>query len=178
MNLDNADDLDRLLALPLCPADPMLQARLREETTRSLRRQRQLRRFRNAAVLAACYAAGLATVWLLRPAPVTTSLATTIPEITAQETPPASASFTQTAPQLEMLAEQADGAESARLYVAAGKKFVGEFAAWDAALRCYCNALDADPELANAIDPANDDWLMITLKNARKKEREYASASN
>ena len=44
----------------------------------------------------------------------------------------------------------------------------------NAALRCYRNYLDAaDPEeLAPA--PADDNWLLLALKNARLKEREYA----
>jgi tetratricopeptide (TPR) repeat protein len=177
MMSENADDLDRLLTPSDSPVDPVFRERLREETVRALRRGHQLRRLRNAAALAACYAAGLATVALLRPAPPPAVAPAPANELVEKQ-PPRPAAMEQSAAQLELLAEQADGGESARLYLAAARKFAGEQGSWEAALRCYRNALDADPEFANSIDPANDDWLMITLKNARNKERIYESSSN
>jgi len=168
------DDLDHLLAPPVSAADPLLRERMRERTTRSLRRQRQLRRLGIAAALAACYAAGLLTVWLLRSAPDVAPPGQQARVDQPRESGPPSVGE-QTPQQLEMLAEQADGVESARLYVAAGRKFGRDFAAWDAALRCYRNALDADPDLVNSIDPEHDDWLLVNLKKARMKERVYAS---
>jgi hypothetical protein len=78
--------------------------------------------------------------------------------------------------ELELAAEQADGAESVRLFLDAARAFA-RGADWDAALRCYRNALDVSGGNL-AIDPKNDDWLMVTLKLARKEEQSHANLDN
>jgi hypothetical protein len=176
MSFDHSNDLDRLLNPVWTPADPLLRTRLRDKTSRVMRRRRQWRRAGYAAALALCYSAGLATIVLYRSAPthdqhdsqhMEDSPARLRQPILAEEPPQ----------RLELLAEQADGADSARLYLSAGRKFAHD-GAWDAAFRCYRNALDADPELVRSLDPVSDDWLLSTLKEARKREKLYANDLN
>jgi hypothetical protein len=168
------DDLDDLLSSPAVPAGAALRDLLREKTTRRLRRGRQVRRLAVAAALAACYAAGVATVWFTRPVPRTpdpiiVEVPRNHPEIPPDTSP-------RSPRDLEMAAEMADGADSARLFLDAARAFA-QRSEWDSALRCYRNALDAGGgDLA--IDPNNDDWLMVTLKLARKEEQSHANVDN
>jgi len=69
--------------------------------------------------------------------------------------------------ELELAAEQADGAQSARLYLDAGRRYGRDFNDWQSALRCYRNALDLTSEQP-VIDPTNDDWLLVKLKTERR----------
>ena len=160
-------NIDDLLTPFNRPADPRLRQQLREQTTRRLRRARWIRVGKFAAALAACYAAGAATVWLTRPTPAPARVEVTPPEpLKEPERSPQ---------QLELAAEQADGEESARLYLAAARKFAKEYGNWGAALRCYRNALDVSPEIQTTIDAENDDWLMTALKLSRKEEPIHAN---
>jgi hypothetical protein len=43
------------------------------------------------------------------------------------------------------------------------------------AVRDYARALDSASDEERAISPAQDDWLLMALKDARAKEREHAS---
>jgi hypothetical protein len=78
----------------------------------------------------------------------------------------------------EYRAEQADGVEQAREYFAVGKRYAEETGDWNSALRCYRNALDADPKQAERIDVDNDDWLTMALKLDRQKEKDNANHAN
>ena len=59
-------------------------------------------------------------------------------------------------------------ADSARLFREAGDRYLREYADYRAALRCYRNSLDADPD-ALTISP-DDTWLLTSLKRAREQE--------
>jgi hypothetical protein len=149
----------------------MLRERLRTDTTRRLHRTRYLHRGAIAVALVACYAAGLATVWFMRPAPRPHETVVIEAPHDAPNPPPESSP--RSPGQLEMDAEMADGSERARLFMEAARAFARN-TDWDAAVRCYRNALDAsDGKLA--IDPKNDDWLMVTLKLSRKQEQSHAN---
>jgi hypothetical protein len=167
------DELDRLLTAPVAPASPALRERLRAETTHRLRLRRYTRRLAVAGTLVACYAAGLATVWWgYRPAAPPLERVTV--EVVREQ--PAPDPAPRSPREIELAAEQADGAESARLFLDAARAFTRS-SDWDAALRCYRNALDISGGNL-AIDPKNDDWLMVTLKLARKEEQSHANVDN
>jgi hypothetical protein len=120
------------------------------------------RRIGRVAALAAAFAAGGVAVWLARPAPEVEIVFVDRPVLSPyapMERRP------QSPHELELAAEQADGAESARLFLDAGRIYGGRFNDWDAALRCYRNALEIDPTLARNSDPNSDDWLLVKLKN-------------
>lgn len=170
----SADDLDRLLTPPVAHAGPALRERLRAETTRRVRLRRRIRGLAFAAALTSSYAAGLATLWWgYRPAAPPPDRVV-VEVVRDQLAPPAAAP--RSAHELELAAEQADGAESARLFLDAARAFA-RGADWDAALRCYRNALDVSGGNL-AIDPKTDDWLMVTLKLARKEEQAHANVDN
>jgi hypothetical protein len=158
------DDIDRLLTPTNLPPTPGLRDRLRAETTRRLRRGRWTWRLAAAAALAACYAGGALSVWLTRPAPVVVVIEKPAEKPTAL--PPME--LPRSPHDLELAAEQSDGPERARLYLDAGRRYGRDFNDWQAALRCYRNALDASGEQL-AIDPTNDDWLLTKLKTERRE---------
>src|SRR5262245_31052051 len=167
----NVDDLERLLTPQNVPAAPALRDRLRADTTRRLRVGRYIRRLTAAIALAACYMAGIATIWWgFRPAaPPPERIVVEV----VRDQPAAPAAVPPSPHELELAAEQADGDESARLFLDAAREFA-RGADWDAALRCYRNALDASGGNLT-IDATNDDSLMVTLKLARKEERIHAN---
>ena len=71
--------------------------------------------------------------------------------------------------QLELAAEQAEGAESARLYFEAGRRYGNDWNDWQSAMRCYRNALDISGAPPAAADPITDDWLLAKLKTERRE---------
>ncbi len=169
--MNTPDDLDDLLAPREVPADSRLRDRLREKTVRQLRPRWKLGAIAAVAALGVFYATGAGTVWLLRPIPAPVI-------VEAPQPPPPTAEPERSPQQLELAAEQIDGDESAKLYLAAARKFGRDFGDWDAALRCYRNALDAAPEIQATIDPENDDWLMTALKLSRKEEIRHANVDD
>jgi hypothetical protein len=175
------DDLDDLLAPRDSTATPELRDRLRQMTSEQVRLTAQTRRqsYRKwlfaAAAMGACFVAGGATGWSIRPS--------TPPVIVVQRDPgeqkPDNRSSdsrepvpqpqtTQSPHDLEIAAELADGAESARLYLAAGRRYGSDLNDWQAALRCYRNALDLQTATP-VVDPKNDDWLLVKLKTDRRE---------
>jgi hypothetical protein len=162
--MNNPDELDALLAPPQSPADSQLRQRLRAETARQLRPRRTVHVAVIIAALGACYAAGAGTVWALRSTP-----APAVVEAPRIE-PPVSCEPEQSPQQIELAAEQSEGVDGAKLYLAAARKFARERGDWTAALRCYRNALDMSPAAETMVDPDNDDWLMTALKLSRREE--------
>jgi hypothetical protein len=179
-------------SLPSTPVDHFLDAytpaaadagasqALLVQTTRVLRRRRRLKRFGLIALLAACYAAGLGTMRLAQRTPerpTSPPLAQPTPAPTEQESARADTAVAATLPLeddpdvpavvLERLAE-AGGARQARLYLAAGDRYLNAHGEVQAALRCYRRALQLGTEQERAVS-AEDNWLLIALKNAQRK---------
>jgi hypothetical protein len=162
------DSLGDLLAPPPPPADDTLRGHLRERTSRVVRWRRRWRRIARAAALAACYAAGVLTMHGLAPhAPP--------PEITHQPEPPKK----EVAPQASALALEWQALDSPRprpdLYRQAGDRYLDDENDFESALRCYSQALDAAGE-ADRVVAVEDNWLLMTIKNARQKEKRYAKS--
>jgi hypothetical protein len=166
------DPLDDLLAPPPAAGAEALREELLGRTTRLLRRRRRLRRLAWAAALAACYGAGLLTVWwAFRPAPpaprpqvAPEERATTVP---APEVPASAVAVEERA------ADDGDLKAQAALYRRAGDLYLREANDLAAALRCYGNALDAGGDADLAVAPS-DNWLLMSIKNARQKEKRHA----
>jgi tetratricopeptide (TPR) repeat protein len=173
-NMPAPDDLEALLTPNASPATVGLREQLQRRTAGTVRRRLWLRRGQLVFALAACYLAGMVTIDLMRsrPEPVAVGVLHTVPQkmvvIVPAEAPRA----------VEMRAEQAEPPEQAQVYFAAGKRYATEAGDWDSALRCYRNALDADPKQAEHIDPDHDDWLTMALKLDRQKEKENAKHEN
>jgi hypothetical protein len=169
-----SDDLESLLLPRLCPAPTGLRERIEQRAIGTLHRRRWLRRGRLVVALAACFLAGMVTIDFLRsrPKPVAVGELRAMPQQTVVFVP------VEAPPAVELRAEQAERPEQAQVYFTAGKRYAAEAGDWDSALRCYRNALDADPQQAEHIDPDNDDWLTMALKLDRQKERENAKHEN
>lgn len=160
------DDLDRLLGPTDASASPDVRDRLRQETSRFVRRRRYGRWMRNAAALAAACAAGAATVAWLQPRPE--AFVVVIREAVETSRPGSTPDFPPSPRALELAAEQADGAESVRLFLAAGRSYGRDLNDWPSAMRCYRNALDLS-DAPPTLDPDTDDWLLTKLKTERRE---------
>jgi hypothetical protein len=178
----NTDPLDDLLRLPVAAgAEEALRRRLLDRTTRALRGRRRRRVVGWAAALAACYIAGVLTVYWLgprrierieivrnvpapEPSPVTPSPSPVAP--TPREAKPASAVA------MEWKAFDADQ-HRPELYRQAGDRYLSQDADPASALRCYGQSLNGASEKDLAIS-ANDDYLLMLVKNARQKEKDHA----
>jgi hypothetical protein len=162
-----SDDIDRLLTPRNPPPTPGLRDRLRDETTRRLRRGEWRSRLAATAALAACYAGGALTVWLAWPKP-----APQIFVVEREDEKPAGASpairpeESRSPHELELAAEQAEGAERGRLFLDAGRGYA-RAENGPGALRCYLNARDTMGELP-ALDPVNDDLWLTIVKTERR----------
>jgi hypothetical protein len=157
--------------------NPELRQALRVQTTRVLRRRRWWRRTRLTGALAACYLAGILTMRVAAPAPAPP------PEISRQPTPPTlpdeperveapRPTVEETALALEWRAFEATE-HRAELYRQAGDRYLERERDPSSALRCYRQALNATPPENLAISPS-DSWLLMTLKEARLKEKDHA----
>lgn len=170
--MDELSDDD--LSPPPHRANHALRQALLEQTTRVVRRRYWLRRGAYAAALAACYVAGLLTT---RPDP-----RPTVPdppaegEVSRDPVPPRHAAGPRAdlpgeapANVLEQWGPLVSADRRASLYRRAGDRYLAESNDMQAALRCYRNALDAAPEDLDV--DATDTWLLMSLKEARSKER-------
>jgi hypothetical protein len=159
---------DFLATPPPVSVDGALRQRLLEQTTRIIRRRIWLKRAGWAAALAACYLAGAVTVYLLHsPAPAQIV-------IVKQSAPPPVEATTARLTAFVLENQALDSVQPRpELYRLAGDRYVAESGDLQSALRCYRQALDEASEQDLQIKP-EDNWLLIALKEARQKEKEYA----
>jgi len=172
-DLPERDLCDELLTPPAPPSDlTPLRERVLRRTIRRLRVRRYLRRVALVAALAACWAGGMLTMrWLSPPTPP----AQHAPEIVQNqslpvEPPPPTAASAQA---LEWQAVDGAKEQQAALYHKAADAFLTEERDPLSAVRCYRGALDAAPEQVQTISP-DDEWLLMAIKDARKKEKRNA----
>jgi hypothetical protein len=167
------DDLDALLAPDPIPPEPLgMREAVARDAGRVLTRRRWLRRTRWAGALAACYAAGLATMWLWSQA-----VRTPQPEVVEHEPsarpvvlPGEDEPYRSGPPeQLERWAIHASGERRGDLYRRAGDAFLQREDVM-AALRCYRLALDGSAVSDLAVRADTDTWLLMSLKMSRQKE--------
>ncbi len=153
-----------------CGGDQLRQSLL-EETTRVLRHRRRRKQLVLIAALAACYAAGLATMRIFD----SPALGDT-PVATGDEAPmPAPRPPTQSEPALvqEQRSAAADQRERAELFRRAGDRYLEEEGDPEWALRCYTQYLNAGAE-ADLEITVEDNWLLMAIKDARQKEKRHA----
>jgi hypothetical protein len=170
------DPLDKLLR-PDLPASspPVWKDALLARTTRTLRWRRRGRRLGFVAALAACYVAGIFSMRLLQPAPAVERqtdyvYVTVEPKRETHVTPvpeqPVSA--------LTLEWQAVDDPEHApELNRRAGDRYFADENDLASAVRCYKRFLSACPDKELEIAP-QDNWLLVTLKNARLEEKQHA----
>lgn len=169
------DDLLPLLAPPAGPTtDP---AALLAATTGVLRRRAFVRRCAKAVGIALVFAMGGVAGWVLKPTPerevvtvtVVQPVAVVLPASPPEPPPPADTPPSPAA--LELLAEQADTpTEAAKLYRAAGDRYLTDAGDYPQAVRCY-GLYFRHAGAAGADDSADDSWLLKTLKSDNRKEK-------
>jgi hypothetical protein len=178
---DIPDPLDELLQSHLPPPPPVWKESLLSRTTRVLRWRRRGRQLRFVVVLTACYAAGMLSMRFLRAEPAVEVHKEIVYVRTEPQPEPPRPRQAPPAPeqQLTALALEWQAAEnperSAELNRRAGDRYFEDENDFESAVRCYKRFLSvcADQELE--IDP-KDNWLLVTLKNARLEERRHAKA--
>jgi hypothetical protein len=170
------DNLDELLTPRSAPAERAgLREQLRYETGRVVRRRRWRRPIRNVLALAACYAAGMGTYWLIRDRAPEVPNAPPMAQVQPSATPPKPATIRLESP--DLIARRAsvttDVDRKVELYRKAGD---GYLARGDevAALKCYRRSLDNSRADDLVIRPQDDSWLLMSLKLARQKETDNA----
>ncbi len=169
------DPLDGLLRPPPGEADEALRRRLLERTTRALRRGRRLRVAVWATALAACYVAGVLTMFWLAPRRVEVvrvqepPAPVPAPAPQSQPVPPAAPPAAPvSAVALEWKAFDSDKPRP-DVYRQAGDQYLREEDP-ASAVRCYGQSLNGASDKDLAISP-DDDYLLMVVKEARKKEK-------
>jgi hypothetical protein len=183
------DDLDDLLTPgPVPPESPALRAAIEQGVRPVLSRRRMFGRVRRVALLVACYAAGLASMWLWSqaqraPRPEVVQRVEPIPE--PHQPPPAPPApeprpddpYRNDPPErIERWAFISSGEKRVNLYRRAGDGFL-ERNDVVGALRCYRRALDGATAVDLAIQADKDSWLLMSLKMSRQKEKQDASVN-
>jgi hypothetical protein len=170
--VDEIDDL--LTPEPPPPEPPELTAAVARAVARVQRRRRMVVRARRIVALAACYAAGLASMWYWsrprQPDPrpeVVQRAPEPAPPVPAADADP----YRNDPPErLERWAFIATGERRVALYRRAGDGYLARDDV-QAALRCYRRALDGGSAADLAVHAETDTWLLMSLKVARQKER-------
>jgi hypothetical protein len=177
------DPLDDLLR-PSTGAggDETLRRRLLDQTIRALRGRRRRRVAVWVAALAACYVAGVLTVYWLGPRRVERVVVErwSSPEPEPPSSTPQPAPVKPAVPDakpasavaLEWKAFDADQ-HRPEMYRKAGDRYMNQDADPASALRCYGQSLNGSSDADLAISP-NDDYLLMLVKNARQKEKDHA----
>jgi hypothetical protein len=174
---DSEDQETLLTAFNGMPPDSHFQEALLQQTTRVLRLRRMVKRMSYVAGLLVCYAAGVLTMKLpfapaLAPAPIPDQGPVTVdkkPDRPEYQSPP---NHPETAVALEWRA--LDSREKkADAYRIAGDRYLADHGDVQSALRCYRQFLEAGSHEDSAISP-DDNWLLMALKEARRKEKGHA----
>jgi hypothetical protein len=178
---ETPDPLEELLR-PHSPSasSPAWKETLLVRTRRTLRWRRRARWLGFAAALAACYVAGVLTLRLFRAAPVVEVETVYVDSEPGLQLPPVPETLRMperavTALALEWQAVE-DPERSVELYRRAGDRYIDEDNDLESALRCYKRFLTECSEKELEIT-TQDNWLLVTLKNARLEEKRHAKNS-
>jgi hypothetical protein len=172
------DPLDGLLAPPSLPSEnEKLRRMVYAQTRRVLRRRHLVRQFAYAAAVAASFILGFLVLRATtRPAPtdvgeqeVSTPGSSQHPSPDAPHSP---LPVADSALAREWRALDSDD-QRAQLYRQAGDRYMTEENDPQSALRCYSNALDSGTQQDLTIT-ADDNWLLMAIKDARQKESDHA----
>jgi hypothetical protein len=167
------DPLDGMLRPPSPPDAGELRRTVYAQTRRVFHRRRRLRQCAYAVALAASFAAGLLVMRVVTP---TSTQPSSNEVVETREVPRPAEKPTTAEPAAPALVWEYKAFDSpdrrAELYHRAGETYLKENDPVSA-MRCYANSLDNGTERDRTIS-ADDDWLLMAIKNARQKENEYA----
>lgn len=170
------DPVEGMLRPPLPVDNEALRQAMYTRTRIVLHRRRRLRQFAYAAALLVSFAVGLLAMWMTVPAR-NASKGSPLPAPVASrdepqlpDAPPPSSD--DSALEREWLAFDSED-HRGELYRQAGDRYIRDKNDPQSALRCYSNALDNGTEQDLAIS-TDDNWLLMAIKDARQKEKNYA----
>jgi hypothetical protein len=176
------DPIEAMLRPPSPPDNETLRQALYARTTRVLHRRHRLRQFVYAASLLLSFAAG---VGVMRITARTDSggqvenevrraggVSPLIPPNHQGADSPRAPTPDDSALDAEWVAFDSTDRRS-ELYRKAGDRYIKDENDLQSALRCYGNSLDDGTEQNLAISP-DDNWLLMAIKDARQKEKNYA----
>jgi hypothetical protein len=167
------------------PTDDKLRLVIQQKTLGVLRRRRWLRRGSWLAGLAACYAAGIFTMWMWSRSQANQHVAIAPEQNAANQdnAAPAPTDAKQPTPAqspesaIAMEWQALDSPEKRPdLFRLAGDKYL-EDNNIESATRCYRGALKdaSDQDLKISV---NDNWLLMSLKQAKQEEKRYAKLTS
>jgi hypothetical protein len=164
------DPLNDIMAgrAPIVASDSFRQTLLRQ-TRGVVRRRRMVRRAGFVGLMIVVFSAGALTMrWVQPPLPAETPLASN--ESISLPTNPIAPEVAVASP-LALEWQAIDSTDRrADLFRQAGDRYLTELGDMEGALRCYRNVLDLGTSEDTAIRP-DDSWLMISLKQAKLKEK-------
>jgi hypothetical protein len=157
-----------------CESSDSLRQALRTRTTGIVRWRRRFKKLSWAGALAACFMAGMATMYALdlRGGNVAEPVRE-MPTVAIKKVEPAP---TEPPPKPAKVIEQEARAQPERQVAQlrkAGAMYLEQEQDYAAALRCYAQALDGADDRMLEIS-SSDTWLEMALKNARRKEKARA----
>jgi hypothetical protein len=155
-----------------CETNDALKNAIRARTNAMLRRRRFVRRLAFVGLAAACYLAGMTTMWLLAPQTATIGEVPAQPVIVAENkrAPEPETELPERPEIYEIEAQNAQGAERFAQLRKAGDLYLSLEHNYASAVRCYSQAFDAGGEQALEYSP-DDNWLVMVIKNARRKDK-------
>jgi hypothetical protein len=172
------DPIEAMLRPPPPPDNEALRQTVYTHTQRVLYRRRRLRQFAYAASLLLSFTVGAGTMQLMtRPALTDSGERGASPPCSSESAQqgadaPRSPTSEDSALDAEWVAFDSTDHRS-ELYRQAGDRYIKDESDLQSALRCYSNALDNGSEQDLAISP-DDNWLLMAIKDARQKEKQYA----
>jgi hypothetical protein len=160
-----------------------LRGAIFEQTLGVIRFHRRVKRGLFAVSLFGCYLAGAVTVGLLRIDARQTAVAPPAPmtvvhpkEIVGQEEDVASPQeITPTATAVVEFQPPAKMPTAFESWRNVGDYYLRKYGDISLATASYAQAIDLATEEERAIAPGKDNWLLMALKDARTKEKRYAS---
>ena len=168
------DPLQELLQ-PAPAREPIeLRERLRGQTSRLVRRRLIVRRMASAGAVAACLFAAALVGYFVRPKLEPVVAVPPVVEMPQQpEAVVVEVAQEPMANPVDLEWQAFDSQKNrAASYFLAGNKYLEASEDVESALRCYTQALDACTAAELEITP-DDNWLVVTLKKARLKERTH-----
>ena len=179
------DPIESLLLQSSQEGNEQLRLLIQQKTLAVIRRRRWLSRGSWLAGSAACYAAGILTMWLwLKPeAQQQVAIASdrdAAGQVDSAPTPAETKPATQAQPPETALAMEWQALDSPErrpdLFRLAGDKYL-EDNNIESATRCYRGALKdaSDKDLKVSV---NDNWLLMSLKQAKQEEKRYAKLTS
>jgi len=156
-------------------------------TSAELRARARRRRTLFAGAVAAAYAAGLATAFVILgglpesegpvPAVSETAHEESVPE-TAPAHPVFSSDMLNDPEQFALLLARSPREQQVALLKTAGDTYLNEFGEVEQALHCYRRLLSIEPPVGDTQSNLDDTWLLRSLKQARLQEEHHENADS